>query len=227
MALCRKDGEAEPYSAEVDCGIGGFALSRAVVRRLRMRAGLARQHLEFEYEIVGAHASPSAELEMDAGERGAFSFDGAAALLDGERADVKEFSLSINNNLIVAHNSGEAHLVSGRQEVTGYVCVAGRWDDLVDGGTHTFEIRLPGRNGVSARLTVAELQFVWLRRIDSTMAGPLEVLYFEGAHGGLEAGVRVGLLGKMSTPKGHARAEQAPPLPETISIREQKRLGQR
>lgn len=227
MAFCRKGGEAETYSVAVDCGIGGLTLSGAVVRRLRMRAGLARPRLEFEYEIIGAHASPSAGFKIHAVDRGAFSFDGVSALLDGDAADLKEFSLSVNNNLIVAHDSGGAYLVSGRQEVTGYVCVSDRWDDLVDGGTHSFEVTLPAPDGVSALISAAELEFVWLRRIESVMAGPLEVLYFEGAHGGLEAGVNVGLLAKMSTPKGRARAEQAPPLPETISIREQKRLGQR
>lgn len=197
-ALLRNaDGGIAACTAEVagavHGGTGGAArLSDAAVRRFRVRAGLARDRLEFELELVGKTLTATEPFE--AGPSGAaFSFAGVECEVAGGAVDLKEFSISVNNNIFLGppdESGGTSFITPGRQEVCGYICIAGDRTDLIDGCSHELVVRLPGEHGIAV-VSVAEVIFNWHRRIESIAAGGLEVLYFEGAGGALTGGVDV------------------------------------
>ena len=188
------DGGIAACTAEIaGAAHGGAArLSGAVVRRFRVRAGLARDRLEFELELVGKTLTATEPFE--AGPSGAaFSFAGVECEVAGGAVDLKEFSISVNNNIFLGppdETGGLSFITPGRQEVCGYICIAGDRTDLIDGCSHELVVRLPGECGVAV-VSVAEVIFNWHRRIESIAAGGLDVLYFEGAGGAITGGVDV------------------------------------
>lgn len=197
LALGRdRDGEIAAFSLEVDRGRGGMVFPRTVVRRFKARAGLARGCLEFAFEMVRL-ARRDAAPALEAPSAGTFAFAGSRAFVDGAAVAVKEFSYSVNNNLFVMEGSerGEPPLVTaGGQELVGYLCIDAARGDLLDSHEHSVRIELASDEALA--VLSADVLFTWRRRIESSLAGALEVLYFEGASGGIESGLSVTLAGR-------------------------------
>lgn len=197
LALRRdREGEIIPFSLEVDRGGKGMVFPRTVVRRLKARAGLARGCLEFAFEFVSLSRRDAAPA-LEAPSAKTFAFAGSRAFVDGLPVDVKEFSYSLNNNLFVSEGSqrGEPPLLSaGRQALVGYLCIDASRGDLLDSHEHSVRIELA--SGEALAVLSADVIFVWQRRIETSLAGPLDVIYFEGASGGIESGLTVTLEGR-------------------------------
>jgi len=206
LGLDRRAGRRmEIGRVEIDGCAGAAALSAAAVSRMKIRAGLARRALEFEYHFLGRGAACT-KGKVDGRGEAWFSFEGCRFSIDGRELEMKEFSLCVNNNIFVtAGENGEKALSPGRQAVTGYICASGG-ADLLDGGVHSLRFELPARRA-RAVIALAEATFNWRRRIETAAAGPLDVLYFEDACGGLTAGLGVALE------EGLSRAAAAGPLP--------------
>ena len=194
LALRRdREGEIVPFSLEVDRGKKGMVFPRTVVRRLKARAGLARGCLEFAFEFVSLSRRDTAPA-LEAPTAGAFAFAGSRAFVDGLPVEVKEFSYSLNNNLFVGDGGRPDDpplLTAGRQALVGYLCIDAERGDLPD--SHEHNVRIELASGEALAVLSADVMFVWHRRIETSLAGALEVIYFEGASGGIESGLTVTL----------------------------------
>jgi len=192
-ALSRdSDGELGSYTLEVSDAAGARRVLGALARRFRLRAGIARPVLEFSFEWVGRNCESAAAFASAGGARG-FAFQGSSCLVDAAPVDLKEFSLSVNNNIFPgpsAEDAGVSFLTAGRQAVNGYLCLAGDRRDLVDSEAHALSVTLPGEGG-DAVVSAAQVAFTWCREIRSVSEGALQVLYFEGAGGAITGGVDV------------------------------------
>lgn len=198
MALERgPEGELASHTLQAADEGGGWQVAGALVRRFKARAGIARQGLEFVYECVGRRWSAAAAFAPAGGER-PFSFAGAGVSLGGCVLAVKEFSLSVNNNVFLGpadDEGGAAFMAAGRSDVTGYLVIAGDRRDLVDGRGRALSIVMPA-GGEAVAIEADGLVVTWCREIRSAAAGALQVLYFEGDGDGGEGdgAVRVNLV---------------------------------
>lgn len=195
LALGRDCGAQIEVGRVELCGrSGSAALRQAVAGRFKMRAGLARRELEFEYHFLGLRADcPKRSVGDRAGRW--FSFEGCTADVDGRAIEIAEFSITVNNNLFAApadeSRQGTSAVTAGRASLTGYIC-ARRAPELLDGKSHSLRFVLPAAEA-GAVMTVSAVAFNWQRKIENIAAGPLDVLYFEDAVSGLDAGLDISL----------------------------------
>jgi hypothetical protein len=197
VALTRdRRGEAGDCSVEAKVDGLPVGLAGAKVARLRMRAGLARPALDFVFKFTGEGVTSGGALCEPPGDARTFAFEGGRCLVDGCAVAMKEFSLSVNNNLLITPVNDDddegLHLTAGRQSLTGYVCVEGAHVELVDGRSHRLEIALPGTPG-GLIIAAKEIAFTWTRRIESAVLGELEVIYFEDSSEKIESGLSITL----------------------------------
>lgn len=192
-ALARTaDGDVASYTAQAADAAGARELRGAVVRRLRIRCGVARPTLLFALELIAKASAPCVSFEASPG-AGHFTFHGSTATVGETDIALKEFSLNVNNNIFVGPSDGgdgAAFFSAGRQEMTGYLILAEDRRDLIDGDAHAFGITLPGA-GEAASITAEAVLFTWCREIRTVSAGALQVLYFESAAGGIGAGLSI------------------------------------
>lgn len=188
-------GDIGRYALSVAAPGERLRLRAAAVRRFTAVAGIAVDGLQLGIEFAGVPLE--AEGEFDTGKPSPpFLFAGAECRVDGEPVALKEFSVSVNNNLFGmpgGDSSGAAILAAGRQEVTGYICIAGDMRGLVDSGAHSFAVMMRDEGGRKARVGVRDAEFNWHREIESAAGGGLQVLYFEGAGAAIRAGVEIAL----------------------------------
>jgi len=195
-AALKRDGDGQIASYTIQAADAGGAreVRGAVVRRFKMKSGIARPALEFLFEFVGKATAPAAAFDASGGGTH-FTFPGAEVRIDTTAVAAKEFSINLNNNIFIGPTDDDndpAFFSAGRQELTGYIIAGDDRRDLVDGDDHPFEITLPGDAG-DAVIAAGAVFFTWCREIRSAAAGALQVLYFEGAAGGVTSGLSVAL----------------------------------
>ncbi len=194
-ALSRDEfGEMASYTVGIADSDGACEIRGALVRRFKVKCGVARPALELALEFVGR--TQTATPAFDRGPAGRpFSFSGSSMKVGTEVVPGKEFSISVNNNVFTGpaqDDFGAGFITAGRQALTGYIIVASDVRHLVDEDEHSLEITLPGGE-VAAVIRAEAVFFTWCREIRSLAAGGLGVLYFEGASASLDAGLTIGL----------------------------------